>query len=165
MSLNNDIISKIISQADVSIDTYLAFKSIGAVPKKLKIEEKIKEKLDNLCNKRIKHWKKDSELTFPYCCALYDISVDLDLKIKLKIRENGSIKLYFTQNTIEHIIEDIEFDESNLIFKKNGNLKYSFAILFSNITKQTTKILRREYYHIHDGSPSEGFYDSDDDDF
>ena len=46
MSLNNDIIAKIVSQADIPIDTYLAFKHIGVIPKKLKINTNLKTKLD-----------------------------------------------------------------------------------------------------------------------
>ena len=56
--LNNDIVALIISKADVSIDTYLAFKNIGAKPKKLKqLDIQFKEKLDRIFKIRKYYYK------------------------------------------------------------------------------------------------------------
>ena len=46
--LNNNVLAKIISIADVPIDTYLAFKNIGAIPKKLNIISVNEHSLQNM---------------------------------------------------------------------------------------------------------------------
>lgn len=163
MSLNNDIIAKIVSYADVPIDTYLAFKNIGAIPKKLKISTNIKNKLNTVCNKHVKQWKQHNEFRFPYSAPLYCNRIDLDIKLKIRINGDDTIRIIITLKILEHIIDDDEIDQITGLSEHKGNLMYSLGILFINITRQTARILRREHWHIRDGTPSNGFYDNDDD--
>jgi hypothetical protein len=57
MQLPNDIVLGILQVADVSIDTYLAFKHLGLKPKKLSIPEDITEKLNTMCIRRHRYYQ------------------------------------------------------------------------------------------------------------
>lgn len=162
--LNNDVLANIISKADVSIDTYLAFKNIGAIPKKLKIIPELKSKLDTICTEHVKQWKQHNEITFPYSAPLYNNKIDLDVKLKIRINRDDTIRIIITQKIVQHIIEDCYIDQISGLLDKKSNLTYSFAIFFINITYANWRLLRRENWHICDGTPTTGLYDSDDDD-
>jgi len=52
MYIPREIVADIINRADVPIDTRLAFRSYGVVPKKLHVDEQFTRKLDVLCRRR-----------------------------------------------------------------------------------------------------------------
>ena len=163
MSLNNDIIAKIVSQADIPIDTYLAFKHIGVIPKKLKINTNLKTKLDIICIKRVKQFKYYNEIIFPYSVPLYNNTIYSDIKLKIRVNADNTVRILLTQKRIEHIIDDYGLDQTEFAeYKKGVHIIYSFAIYIMNITIPNINLLRRQYYHICDGTPADGFEDSDD---
>lgn len=52
MYIPREIVADILNRADVSIDTRLAFRDYGVVPRKLQVDDAFTRKLDVLCRRR-----------------------------------------------------------------------------------------------------------------
>lgn len=132
--LNNDIVALIISKADVSIDTYLAFKNIGAKPKKLKqLDIQFKEKLDRIFKIRKYYYKNIKNQTDS---LLYYHNTFNEIKLRFLKRLNESIHLHIIYKIINYAIS---------IDYKSNNIVYHF------IVKQQDWIIRHEIYDLHTG--------------
>ena len=62
--MNNDILHKVLSVADLTIDSYLAFKHLGLSPKKLIVPKNTINLLNKFCNTKKRYYNA------PLC--LYD---------------------------------------------------------------------------------------------
>ena len=54
----HDLVAKIVSAADVSIDTFLAFVKIGAVPKRVIAHPHLQAKLAEIHARRVSRWRE-----------------------------------------------------------------------------------------------------------
>ena len=123
--LHNDLISNIISIADVSIDTYLAFKNIGAIPKKLRLQPDFKNKLDNMFNHRKQLWDKKD-------IFLLHKTTHINIKIRIQVGADNIILLLLFETKAEHII--IKYFDKNEIIAAYFNI----VLYFYNHDNQTT---------------------------
>lgn len=131
----------------------VVFSKLGAVPKKLKLlNPVIREKLNNLCNDRIKYWKTHKLYQFPCSSPVYYNITHIGININLKVQPNGKIKLYIFQNEVKYEIND---------FDKNGNLVYSFKIIVSNIRCKKSWTTTCEHYNINTGKSTNNWFNSD----
>ena len=111
----NDVIAHIISQADFSIDTYLSFKYIGAIPKKL-------PKLDNNFKKQL-----DQQFIFRRCYYhLFKLSINYPL-YSISYKNNIKATILVIDDIIILNIEYIEIMYS-VDINNNNNIKYDFVV-------------------------------------
>ena len=120
MSLNNDLIAKIISYADVPVDTYLAFRNIGVKPKKLRaLDPEFINKMDIIFNRTVIQWKYHIKL-YANICVRQDDTISLciiEKSLSHRIRfcnQNKTMVAYFIvklYNYNIHIYSTLRYTE------------------------------------------------------
>jgi hypothetical protein len=103
MSLPYDIIGTIINQADVAIDTMLAFRKLGAVPKKLVVDEGFQSSVSAILQRRAAFYHKYK-------------SIQDDFKWVSCINLDSFVKHATDHTTVELTIEDYD-GELNMVWK------------------------------------------------
>ena len=132
MSLNNDIIAKIVSQADVPIDTYLAFRNIGVIPKRKKLEKlnlEFKQKLDKYCSIR-SFYKTLKKINNHYSIPLYEdrqfITIETDLTINCDDEIELSLSIIYSHHQIyEKVYTFAICDQDDYILRQKRYLNHT----------------------------------------
>jgi hypothetical protein len=112
MDIPEHIVGLIITKSSVSIDTSLEFRKFGVIPKKLVIEECIKNKLDKILQRRVKAYANKKELkklnsSYGYFLESFSIDMSNDKVIEIYIDDvNGDIIYGYEISQLDHELRE-----------------------------------------------------------
>lgn len=144
--LPNEVVSAILSKAEMSIDTYLDLKRDIPIDRatKVQVKPKVKAKLDMMFARRTRAMEIRKKNDYNRWCNLEEFTIPT------------TTYAHRFPRMAEVIVEDVD-----------GQIRMSFKILRVDPILEEIHTLRRQFCDVNTGVECDGFIDSDydDDDF
>lgn len=126
--LPNDIVCKIFCTAEVPVDTYLAFRKYGVVPKKLSVPTDFKDHLNRMLKRRKRGY---------------------DEYMRMQEETNGFAFIVRMDQVFKRVNKDVTVELE--VSEKHGNIQYSFMVVRLPSNLLSFGIRRGNAYDIHTG--------------
>ena len=130
------VVARIVSMADVPIDTYLAFRDIGVKPKKLAPQLSLVHALNAMHNHRYMCWREHNAFKYPMYCALGCVRTTVQVACSLAVTDD-CIHLRLFSRTVYIQIDD---------FDKTGDVRMAFKV-----RDDDEWTIRRSHHVMHTG--------------
>ena len=149
-----DIVTKILCVSELSIDSYLAFRKLGVIPKKIKISSDLKYKLDHINIKRHSYWLNHIRYTRG---VLWYNETFIRFNTHINIRPNGKIKLdiieVFGQMHIGYNEQPSGLWPGLQAGQHNGDIQISFNVMqrYHIMNNTIRSQICRNFYRMHTG--------------
>lgn len=128
-SLPNDIIHYILSQSEISVDTFLAFKSYGLVPKNVVIPDGLQESLDKMLKRRKREY---------------------DEHLRVYKEHAGFVDIVRLDKMFSHIDDDTTMEMG--VYLCGGVVQYSFMVVRMPADLFGYDVRRSPNFDMHTGA-------------